>query len=98
MPDPGCLTVCATPIGNLGDVTLRVLNALGEADTRAMADRIAVAEDAIIERAHELQRICQCGTELQDLTKALCSLGDLRRRKLFPHAFFADRGNNSPAA
>lgn len=33
MPDSGCLTVCATPIGNLGDVTLRVLNALGDADT-----------------------------------------------------------------
>ncbi len=32
MPDPGRLVVCATPIGNLGDVTLRVLNALGEVD------------------------------------------------------------------
>jgi 16S rRNA (cytidine1402-2'-O)-methyltransferase len=31
--EAGRLLVCATPIGNLGDVTLRVLNALGEADT-----------------------------------------------------------------
>jgi len=31
MPEVGRLVVCATPIGNLGDVTLRVLNALGEA-------------------------------------------------------------------
>ena len=28
MPEPGRLIVCATPIGNLGDVTLRVLDAL----------------------------------------------------------------------
>ena len=27
------LAVCATPIGNLGDVTLRVLDELGSADT-----------------------------------------------------------------
>lgn len=33
MPTPARLVVCATPIGNLGDVTLRVLNALGEVDT-----------------------------------------------------------------
>ena len=72
--------------------------AIGEADTRAMADRIARAEDAIIERALELQRVCQRGTELQELTNALCSLGDVRRRKLFPHAFFAGHGNNSRAA
>lgn len=32
MADTGRLVVCATPIGNLGDVTLRVLNALGEVD------------------------------------------------------------------
>ncbi|MCE5203202.1 MAG: 16S rRNA (cytidine(1402)-2'-O)-methyltransferase [Coriobacteriales bacterium] len=32
MPDAGRLRVCATPIGNLGDVTLRVLDALREAD------------------------------------------------------------------
>jgi 16S rRNA (cytidine1402-2'-O)-methyltransferase len=33
VPTPSRLVVCATPIGNLGDVTLRVLNALGEVDT-----------------------------------------------------------------
>ena len=42
------LAVCATPIGNLGDVTLRVLAELGEADvvlcedtrrTRILLDR-----------------------------------------------------------
>lgn len=38
MPEPGRLSVCATPIGNLGDVTLRVLNALGEVD-------VVLAED-----------------------------------------------------
>ncbi len=32
MADPGRLVVCATPIGNLGDVTLRVIDALREAD------------------------------------------------------------------
>lgn len=32
MPEPGRLLVCATPIGNLGDVTLRVLDALRDAD------------------------------------------------------------------
>jgi 16S rRNA (cytidine1402-2'-O)-methyltransferase len=34
----GRLLVCATPIGNLRDVTLRVLDALGEADTIACED------------------------------------------------------------
>src|SRR6185437_12901620 len=34
----GRLLVCATPIGNLGDVTLRVLDALGEADAIACED------------------------------------------------------------
>jgi len=38
MQGPGRLFVCATPIGNLGDVTLRVLDALREAD-------VIVAED-----------------------------------------------------
>ena len=31
-PAGGVLLVCATPIGNLGDVTLRVLDALRTAD------------------------------------------------------------------
>ncbi len=34
----GRLLVCATPIGNLDDVTLRVLRALGEADVLACED------------------------------------------------------------
>ena len=38
MGEPGRLVVCATPIGNLGDVTLRVLDALREADTVAAED------------------------------------------------------------
>jgi 16S rRNA (cytidine1402-2'-O)-methyltransferase len=38
MREPGRLVVCATPIGNLGDVTLRVLDALREADTIAAED------------------------------------------------------------
>jgi 16S rRNA (cytidine1402-2'-O)-methyltransferase len=39
MPDGGgTLLVCATPIGNLGDVTLRVLDALRTADTIAAED------------------------------------------------------------
>ena len=39
MPDgAGTLLVCATPIGNLGDVTLRVLDALRMADVIAAED------------------------------------------------------------
>jgi len=38
MPEPGRLVVCATPIGNLGDVTRRVLDALRLADTVAAED------------------------------------------------------------
>ncbi len=38
MTDPGRLLVCATPIGNLGDVTMRVLDALREADVIAAED------------------------------------------------------------
>jgi 16S rRNA (cytidine1402-2'-O)-methyltransferase len=43
MPDSGVLIVCATPIGNLGDVTLRVLDALRDAD-------IIEAEDTRVTR------------------------------------------------
>lgn len=38
MPELGRLIVCATPIGNLGDVTLRVLDALRDADSVAAED------------------------------------------------------------
>lgn len=43
MAEPGRLFVCATPIGNLGDVTLRVLNALGDVD-------VVLAEDTRVTR------------------------------------------------
>ena len=43
MPEAGRLLVCATPIGNLGDVTLRVLDALRSAD-------VIVAEDTRVTR------------------------------------------------
>jgi len=43
MPEAGRLLVCATPIGNLGDVTLRVLDALRAAD-------VIVAEDTRVTR------------------------------------------------
>lgn len=43
MPEAGHLIVCATPIGNLGDVTLRVLEALRSADT-------VLAEDTRVTR------------------------------------------------
>lgn len=38
MPEAGRLLVCATPIGNLGDVTLRVLDVLRSAETIAAED------------------------------------------------------------
>lgn len=38
MPEAGRLLVCATPIGNLADVTLRVLDALRQADAIAAED------------------------------------------------------------
>jgi len=43
MPEPGRLLVCATPIGNLGDVTARVLDALRTAD-------VVLAEDTRVTR------------------------------------------------
>jgi 16S rRNA (cytidine1402-2'-O)-methyltransferase len=53
----GRLLVCATPIGNLEDVTLRVLRALGEADaiacedtrrTRVLLDRHAIRAASLV--------------------------------------------------
>jgi 16S rRNA (cytidine1402-2'-O)-methyltransferase len=62
----GRLVVCPTPIGNLGDVTLRVLDALREADaiacedtrrTRVLVDRYAPKEAAAPGSRHEGQRV-----------------------------------------
>jgi 16S rRNA (cytidine1402-2'-O)-methyltransferase len=53
----GCLLVCATPIGNLQDVTLRVLQALRDADvvacedtrhTRRLLERHAIPARAVV--------------------------------------------------
>ncbi|HEY3960263.1 MAG TPA: 16S rRNA (cytidine(1402)-2'-O)-methyltransferase [Solirubrobacteraceae bacterium] len=54
---PGRLLLCATPIGNLRDVTLRVLDALGEADmvacedtrhTRLLLDRHGIVASSLV--------------------------------------------------
>jgi 16S rRNA (cytidine1402-2'-O)-methyltransferase len=62
----GRLVVCATPIGNLGDVTLRVLDALREADaiacedtrrTKVLLDRYEIAGRLVSFHEHnEVQR------------------------------------------
>jgi 16S rRNA (cytidine1402-2'-O)-methyltransferase len=62
----GRLVVCATPIGNLGDVTLRVLEALREADaiacedtrrTKVLLDRYEIAGRLVSFHEHnEVQR------------------------------------------
>lgn len=44
MPEAGRLVVCATPIGNLGDVTLRVLDALRDADAVLAEDTRVTAK------------------------------------------------------
>jgi 16S rRNA (cytidine1402-2'-O)-methyltransferase len=75
---PGRLVVCPTPIGNLSDVTLRVLAALREADvvacedtrrTRVLLDRYGVSAKLVsyhehneAERAGELVAQMQSGT------------------------------------
>lgn len=76
----GRLIVCPTPIGNLEDVTLRVLAALREADliacedtrrTRTLLDRYGVSSELLSyhehnerERAAELVRRMQAGTNV----------------------------------
>jgi 16S rRNA (cytidine1402-2'-O)-methyltransferase len=61
----GRLVVCATPIGNLEDVTLRVLSALREADlvacedtrrTRVLLDRYGVAARLVSYHEHNEER------------------------------------------
>ncbi|HZV73064.1 MAG TPA: 16S rRNA (cytidine(1402)-2'-O)-methyltransferase [Conexibacter sp.] len=77
---PGRLIVCPTPIGNLEDVTLRVLSALREADliacedtrrTRTLLDRYGVSSELVSyhehnerERATELVRRMQSGVNV----------------------------------
>jgi 16S rRNA (cytidine1402-2'-O)-methyltransferase len=65
MADGGVLLVCATPIGNLGDVTLRVLDALREADvieaedtrvTRKLLSRYDIHTDLESFHAQNLDR------------------------------------------
>jgi 16S rRNA (cytidine1402-2'-O)-methyltransferase len=76
----GHLIVCPTPIGNLEDVTLRVLSALREADliacedtrrTRQLLDRYGVSSELLSyhehnerERAAELVRRMQAGANV----------------------------------
>src|SRR5205085_818604 len=76
----GRLIVCPTPIGNLEDVTLRVLSALREADliacedtrrTRTLLDRYGVSSELLSyhehnerERASELVRRMQAGVNV----------------------------------
>jgi 16S rRNA (cytidine1402-2'-O)-methyltransferase len=61
----GRLVVCATPIGNLEDVTLRVLGALREADvvacedtrrTRTLLDRYGIAAPLVSYHEHNEER------------------------------------------
>ncbi|MEA2374903.1 MAG: rRNA (cytidine1402-2-O)-methyltransferase, partial [Thermoleophilaceae bacterium] len=61
----GRLVVCPTPIGNLEDVTLRVLSALREADvvacedtrrTRILLDRYGVAAPLVSYHEHNEER------------------------------------------
>ncbi|MGZ4268041.1 MAG: 16S rRNA (cytidine(1402)-2'-O)-methyltransferase [Solirubrobacteraceae bacterium] len=63
---PGRLLVCPTPIGNLEDVTLRVLAALREADliacedtrtTKVLLDRYGVAAERVRYDAHTERRV-----------------------------------------
>jgi 16S rRNA (cytidine1402-2'-O)-methyltransferase len=66
---PGRLVVCPTPIGNLGDVTLRVLDALRSADvlacedtrrTRVLLDRYGVSASLVSYHEHnERERSAQ---------------------------------------
>jgi 16S rRNA (cytidine1402-2'-O)-methyltransferase len=72
----GRLIVCPTPIGNLEDVTLRVLSALREADliacedtrrTRVLLDRYGVAGELLSYHEHnERERAAELVRRMQD--------------------------------
>jgi 16S rRNA (cytidine1402-2'-O)-methyltransferase len=66
MSTPGRLVVCPTPIGNLEDVTLRVLSALRDADliacedtrtTKVLLDRYGVSAERVRYDAHVERRM-----------------------------------------
>ncbi|QEC47480.1 16S rRNA (cytidine(1402)-2'-O)-methyltransferase [Baekduia soli] len=80
----GRLVVCPTPIGNLEDVTLRVLSALREADviacedtrrTRVLLDRYGVKARTVSYHEHnEASRASELVARMQEgATVALCS-------------------------
>ncbi len=80
----GRLVVCPTPIGNLEDVTLRVLSALREADvvacedtrrTRVLLDRYGVSASLVSYHEHnERERAVELVGRMQDgAVVALCS-------------------------
>jgi len=81
---PGRLIVCPTPIGNLEDVTLRVLSALRDADvvacedtrrTRVLLDRYGVDASLVSYHEHnEQSRSSELVSRMRDGTVvALCS-------------------------
>src|SRR5690606_36738808 len=86
-PMGGCLYVCATPIGNLEDITLRVLRTLREVDviaaedtrrTRALLSHFAIHTPLVsLHRFNEEQqarRICQRLLEGQSVA-LVCDAG-----------------------
>lgn len=79
-PAPGKLIVCATPIGNLEDITLRVLKALKEADLIAAEDtrhtrKLLSAYDIHVPLTayHEHNRMAK-GRELLDKVAGGCTV------------------------
>ena len=85
------LLVCATPIGNLEDVTLRVLRELGEADvvlcedtrrTRTLLDRHGVQAKLVSYHQHnEAKRVAELVPRLEAGDRiALASDAGLGRR------------------
>jgi 16S rRNA (cytidine1402-2'-O)-methyltransferase len=76
LPSPGRLVVCPTPIGNLEDVTLRVLSALRDADvvacedtrrTRVLLDRYGVKARLVSYHEHnERERASELVARMRD--------------------------------